>query len=290
MRYAYYPGCSLHSTAKEYDLSSLEVCRQLGIELEGMEGWLCCGATPAHALDPFLAVALPAWNLAQISQASVVMACAACFHRFKMALHTLQRDGALRRRVEKALGREFRPQTSPRVLHLLEVLGSEESLATLKARIARPLKGLKVACYYGCLLVRPPQVMALDDPDRPQIMDKILRTAGAEPVEWAFKTECCGAVFSMPRRDIVLHLTSRILQEAKEAGAEAIAVACPLCHLNLDLRQPEVERGQGVKYGLPVFYFTQLVGLALGLKARQLGLERLIVDPRPMLAHKGLLD
>lgn len=291
MNYAYYPGCSLHSSAKEYDLSAKSVCKKLGIGLEEIEGWVCCGPTPVHALNHLLSVALPMRNLdlAKAKSDKVAIACAACFNRFKVALYAVRNDSEVREQVYRLA--EIVPDggSNVRVLHLLEVLCKEFGLERLKAHIVKPLKGLKVTCYYGCLLVRPPKMMEFDNPEDPQMMDELLKTAGADVVDWAFKTECCGAALSVPRTDIVLKLANDILREAKDAGTEVIAVACPLCQMNLDLRQKDVEKRYQAKYATPILYFTQLLGLAMGLSENELGLEKLIVDPRPMLREKGLL-
>lgn len=289
MTYAYFPGCSAHGTAKEYDQSTRSVCERLGIELKEIPNWICCGASPAHAVNPLLSLALPMKNLDMAPVDQVVTGCAACFNRFKIALHTLQHDRALWEQVSQIVqpvslnGREFR------VFHLIEVLRDDFGVDRLKGLVTKPLKGLKVACYYGCLLVRPPKVMAFDDPDNPQKMDELMAAIGAEPVDWAFKTECCGAFHAIPHPEIVLQLTGNILQTAKAAGAEVVAVACPMCQINLDLRQAEVEKGLGVPVNLPVLYFTQLLGLALGISETNLGLDRLIVDPKPLLKGKGFL-
>ncbi len=289
MTYAYYPGCSTHGMANEYDLSTREVCERLGIALTEIPDWVCCGASPAHAVDPLLSLALAAKNLAQAPGDTVITGCAACFNRFKTALHALQHDRSLWEQVRHLA---TLPETNGRlaqVAHLLEVICDGYGLENLKAKVEKPLKGLKVASYYGCLLVRPPKVMAFDDPDHPQKMDQLMATIGAEPVEWEFKTECCGAFHSMPHPEIVLRLTGNILQAAKGAGADVIAVACPMCQINLDLRQSDVERQLKRRLRLPVLYFTQLLGLALGVPANKLGLDRLIVDPQPVLQEKGFV-
>ena len=184
------------------------------------------------------------------------------------------------------VGRDYDGRTP--VLHLLEILGRDIGLARVAGAIRRPLAGLKVACYYGCLLVRPPEVTNFDDPENPTLMDQLLQTAGAEPLAWPHKTECCGASFSITDSSVVLELGKRILDMAQAAGADCISTACPLCQLNLDMRQKDMERKFGRRYRLPVFYFTQLLGLAMGCRPDELSLDSLVVGPRELLAAKGI--
>ncbi|MDP2953943.1 MAG: CoB--CoM heterodisulfide reductase iron-sulfur subunit B family protein [Chloroflexota bacterium] len=274
--YAYYPGCSLHATAKEYDVSTRLVCRSLGLQLKELEDWTCCGASSAHASSHLLGVALPARNLALARQTGLPLAvpCAMCFSRLRIAQHELE-DSSTREAVSRVLGQEL--QDGVAVLPLLKVL-AEEPL-----EVKRPLKGLKVACYYGCLLVRPRKVMDLDDEDNPQLMDRLVERLGAEPLDWGLKTDCCGAGLPLARPDIVHRLSHRLLARAKAQGAQAMAVACPMCHSNLDMHQRDLEKEYGDKLGLPVFYFTQLMGLALGYSPKELMLDRHHTDPIPLL-------
>lgn len=291
MNYAYFPGCSLQGMASEFDHSARAVCDRLGVTLREVPDWVCCGATPAHATSHLLSVALPAITLAKAWESrdaaapetpTVVAACAACYSRLRTANYELRQDPALRAQVNQAATIDYRGQVEVR--HLLDVLCNDLGVDEIRARVKRPLDGLKVACYYGCLLVRPPKVVAFDDPNNPRTMEEILTAAGATCVEWPHKTECCGGSFSLSRPDIVCKLTHDILREARDAGADVIAVACPLCQSNLDLRQADVARAFGTRYDLPVCYFTQLLGLALGMDRKALGLERLIVNPEPVLA------
>jgi heterodisulfide reductase subunit B len=173
-------------------------------------------------------------------------------------------------------------------LHLLEILCRDIGLARVAAAVRRPLSGLKVACYYGCLLVRPPEITNFDDPENPTLMDQLMQAAGAPPLAWPHKTECCGASFSITDSSVVLELGNRILAMAQAAGADCIATACPLCQLNLDLRQRDMERKFGCRYNLPVFYFTQLLGLAMGCRPDELSLDSLIVEPKALLEAKGI--
>jgi heterodisulfide reductase subunit B len=189
--------------------------------------------------------------------------------------------------VGEVLGGDYDGSTP--VKHLLEILRDDIGFAEIAKRVSRPLAGLRVAAYYGCLLLRPPAIMRFDDAENPTVLDDVLTATGAEAVEWPYKTECCGASYSITKTEIVLRLSRQILAMARDAGADCIAAACPLCQLNLDMRQGDIEAASNEKFGLPVFYFTQLLGLALGLPANELGLRSLVVDPAPLLSEKGIL-
>jgi heterodisulfide reductase subunit B len=217
MKYAYFPGCSLHSTAKEFNDSSEAVCKALGIDLQEIPDWSCCGATSAHSTSHKLAVALPARNLglAQKMGMDVVVPCAACYNRMKSAEVTMKSGGTLADVINAELEAKYTGGSS--VLPLVEPLSSAETLEKLAAMVKKPLEGLKVACYYGCLLVRPPKVLGFDDPENPQSIDSIARAIGADPVEWHYKNECCGASFSLTRVDLVHKMTHDILLRAKKA-------------------------------------------------------------------------
>ena len=271
----YYPGCSLHSTAREYDLSARAVCDTLGITLVESPDWNCCGATSAHSLNHRLGLALPARNLVLAEQAGLDMmtACAACFNRLKGTDRALAEDADLREEVKEILG--VRNIGRVRVRHLIEVL-SELPAEVIRRRVVRPLSDLHPVCYYGCLLVRPPDAMAFDDPEHPRMLDRLLRAAGATPVDWSYRTECCGASLSLTRRDIVERLVGRLVAMAREAGARCMVTACPLCQINLDTRQSGEEP-------MPVFYFTEVLGWAFGLEDGEDWLRRHMVDPRPAL-------
>lgn len=284
MKYAYFPGCSLHSTAKEYDLSTKEVAAALGIELLEIPDWICCGATPAHITMHLLSLALPVKNLIKaqaMGSYEVVTCCSACFSRLKIANHFMQDDLEHREKVEKIVGQPYKGGV--KVRHFLDILVNVFGLKNLKGRISRELNGLKVACYYGCLLTRPPEVTQLDDLEDPHLIDDLMRAIAVEPVQWPYKTECCGASFSLTKTDIVLKLSADILQMAADAGARAIVVACPLCQSNLDLRQAMINKKYKKNFNMPIFYFTQLVGLALGIDRKKLGLDKHIVNPLPLL-------
>lgn len=284
MRYAYFPGCSLSSTGIEYHLSTRLITPYLGLELVEIPDWNCCGASAAHCTDHFLATALPARNLALAEEMGldVAVPCAGCYSRLRAAEAAL-RDPAQRAKIGAAIGQEIKGTS--RSFSLLEIVVNEVGLKTIKERVTRPLTGLRVACYYGCLLVRPPAITGFDDPENPCSMDKLMVALGAEAVEWPFKTECCGGNLAVPRTDVAMQMSFQILQMAKEAGAQAVATACPLCMSNLDLRQKAMEEKFGTSVQLPVFYFTELLGMALGISPELLGVYRHYTDPRPLLAE-----
>ncbi len=254
-----------------------------------MPDWLCCGATPAHNVDELLSLSLCAKNLVQAESVpgDLAVPCAACFSRLKTTQHELAGDAAKRSQVGRAIDGPV--PLGKKVKHLLEILDGDYGLERLSAAVKKPLTGLKVACYYGCLLTRPPGVPQLDDAEAPTIMERIIEAAGAQTVPWSHRLECCGASFTLSRPAVILKLTGDILAAAREAGADCVMVACPLCQGNLDLRQQEVERANGARYGLPALYLTQLLGLAVGTPAARLGLDSLLVSPLGLLQEKGLL-
>ena len=276
MHIGYFPGCSLLGSAREYDESLRLVAGALGLELREVPDWNCCGASAAHALDHELALALPARILALAERAGfseILVPCSACLARLLSARRELSEDPALRERVAGRIGLPLAGTAAP--VDVLTVL--DRLLAGAGAdRIPRPW-GRSVACYYGCLLVRPPELLPDERTEDPQRMDDILRRIGAHPVAWSFKTECCGAGLSVARTDLVARLCRPIVEDAVRRGAEAIVVACPMCHSNLDMRRPEIEREAGRDLDIPVLYVTEAVGLALGLEPKRLGLHRHLV-------------
>lgn len=286
MKYAYFPGCSLHSTASEYEQSAQLVCRELGIELEEIPDWNCCGATSAHSLNRDLSILLPLRNLSKAEEMGldVVAPCAACFNRLKTADAFVKENPEQFQAIAKKYGISYHGNI--RILSLLAAI-SDIGEEPVRSRVKRELTGLKVACYYGCLLVRPPDIAQFDDPENPESLDRLMTALGAEPVPWPFKTECCGASLSLSKPEVVVKLTHDILSMAKRAGAHCIAAVCPLCQANLDLRQEEVEAKYQKKLALPIFYFTQLMGLAFGLPEASLGLKKHMVNPAQALAAVG---
>lgn len=282
MKLAYFPGCSAESTARDMHMSSLAVAKALGIELVEPEGWSCCGATAGHQTDRVLATSLSAANLTKVQDMGLdmVLNCAACFGRMKMANHELQ-DPDMRQKVAEAVGRDY--DGSVNVRHLLDVLLHDVGLDPIKAAVKKPLNGLKVASYYGCLMVRPADVMQFDDPENPTCMDDLVEAMGGEPLDWPHKVECCGGGLSLTRTDLVVSLSDKIVTMAKAEGADCIVVACPMCQVNLDMRQIDIKKQSGRDHNVPILYITQLLGLALGFAPDQLGLNKLMVAPDPVV-------
>lgn len=287
MKYAFFPGCSLESTAWDFDRSTRAACRVLGIELEDIPGWVCCGSTPAHATSASLALALPVFNLQRAKELNspVVTACASCYARLRTANYKVRNDPKERQRAERITHEPY--DGGVEVHHVLDVLVNHLGLEAIRAAVRRPLDGLRVACYYGCLLARPPEVVAFDDAEHPTSMDNLVAALGAEPVDWPLKTECCGASLSMTRSGVVSRLSYRLVDMARQAGAECIVVACPLCQVNLDLRQADARKAHGALPETPALYITQLLGLALGIEAKELGLKALSISPDALLASVG---
>jgi heterodisulfide reductase subunit B len=279
MKYAYYPGCSLHSAGSEFDTSLKATSPRLGIELEEVDGWICCGSTPAHSVSELLALALPVANLQLVEKMEldeVVVPCASCFRRLKSGHCETVSKPEVREKINRIVDNPY--EGTVKVRHALEILACKEMLGDIARQSTVDLSHLRVACYYGCLLTRPPKLMQFDQHEYPMAMDRVLRAAGITTTDWDFKTMCCGAAFSVTETDIVYKLTADILDEAQAVGANAIAVACPMCHSNLDMRQGEIEERLDKKYGLPVFYFTQLIGLAMGIPGEELGTDKHLVE------------
>ena len=289
MKYGYFPGCSLLSSAAEYARSAEGVLGALGVELEMIDDWVCCGATAAHATSHLLSVALPAITCAAAEKQGldVLTCCAACYSRLKQANRQVQEDPELQALISDIIEEEYHGKI--RVLHITEVLAREIGFDAIRSRVKKPLKGLKVACYYGCLMARLPEPLRIDKAEYPMLLDDLMGAVGAEPLDWPYKTECCGAALTLTRQKTVVRLTEEIVGIAKENGADVLAVACPLCQANLDMYQSDAEKLSGKQLGVPVLYFTQLMALAMGLEPGQIGLDRLIVDPQPVLARRGLV-
>ena len=285
MEYGYYPGCSLHGTAKEFDLSIKESMSGLGLKLVEVPDWNCCGASAAHSTNEELALALSArvLGLAKNNNLnSVMVPCAACYSRLKVANKAINKDAKILRRMSDLIGMEY--DGSVEVKHVIEVL--MDNTDALTASVSKPLKGMKVASYYGCLLVRPPEIANFDDTENPVTMDNIVTILGADAVDWSHKTECCGASFSISRADSALRLVDAIMEAAQFANADVIAVACPLCHANLDMRQEVAAKKYGKDYSIPILYISQLIGLAQGKNSSDLGLGKHMVSTDALLSSK----
>jgi heterodisulfide reductase subunit B len=283
---AYYPGCSLHSTAAEYDHTVRAAAETLDLELVEPPGWGCCGSTPAHSTDHTLATVLPMRTLATVEQMgldTVTAPCSACFARMKTAAHTVAHDGDMAKEVEAEIGYAYRGTVT--VQHLLDTLVDRAGLEKVEARVKKPLEGLKVACYYGCLVTRPPKITQAEHAEYPMKMDYLMRALGAEAIDWSYKTDCCGGALTLTQTPLALEMTRKILQNAHGCGADVVVTVCPLCHMNLDARQSQI----ALDFQLPTLYATQLMTLAFGLGSKVSAFDKNLVDPQPVLQEKGLL-
>lgn len=272
MRVGFFPGCSLQGSGRDFAESLTAVSRALGIELVEIPEWGCCGASSAHMMDHLLSVALPINILVKAAQAGmteVVAPCASCYSRLVIAKHEIDASPALKQQVETVLAKPV--PTLPRVLNILELLAP---FAETIAQKATTKFAQTVACYYGCLLVRPAKVTKFDQTENPMEMDKLVAAAGGKTIDWSFKTDCCGASFSVSRPEVVGRMGAKILRDAEARHAQAIVVACPMCHSNLDLRRRQINAHLGKASALPVLFITQVIGMALGLPGKDLGLSR----------------
>ncbi len=271
MKLAYYPGCVSRSTGKDMDASTRAVCKALGIELVELEDWNCCGAT--HVSNELVATGLAARNMAQ-TDLEIMTSCSICYSNLRSAVLNLE-DLETRKKVNAVLDKKY---SGARVRHALDVI--LECLAENDERIAVPLKELKVAPYYGCLLTRPGGIYS---PEFPTILEKLIKTLQAEPIDFRLKTFCCGGPIFMSQEEAANDIAFRILSEARKAGAEVIVTVCPLCQLMLDAKQKALEQKHGTKIEIPVLYVTQLAGIALGLGPDELGLNMNAVSPMAMM-------
>jgi heterodisulfide reductase subunit B len=285
MKYAYFPGCSQGSTAEEYNRSLLAVAKRLEImELVEIPDWNCCGATPAAAIvHPTLPHSLAARNLSiarEMGMDTVVAPCAACYKNLRKASIDLRQNEELRAQLRGTLSNRSLSQV-PTVRHPLDVVVNDVGLDNIP--VTKPLQGMKVACYYGCLLTRP--AGGFDDIEYPTAMDRLMEALGAEAVDFPYKTKCCGGGIYMFHEKVSFSMSADVLAHAKAAGANVVAVGCPFCQLLLDLYQDKLGQVRNTKFNLPIIFFSQLMGLAMGLDRAELGLERLIVSPFPLLAE-----
>jgi heterodisulfide reductase subunit B len=270
--YAYFPGCSLETSSKEYDISVRAVFELMGIGLTDIPDWSCCGSSQAHKVDRNMATAIAGRNIV-LAQGigDIVAPCASCFMSLKEASVELEHEGPVNARLQNA-GFEYLPG-SVRVVSAVEAVYNALKAGKLETAIQNPLEGLKVVSYYGCLLVRPPEIAQFDDPENPTSMDEIMEALGATPVDWTQKVECCGNAYVLVDKDMVLQMVSRILNSAIDFGADVVVAACPLCQSNLAERHSLMQQKFGLKKTIPVVYFTQLMGLAMGIDNKRLDLS-----------------
>jgi len=273
MNIGYYPGCALHGSSNDYEQSLRACLGALDVQLQEVKDWICCGATAAHSLNHKLSLALPARNLALAERdgfQQLFAPCPLCSMQLLKVQKAVKENG-VREELSQIIEADVRGDGQ--VLNLIQLF-ERVGLDRLKAAVKEPLKSITAACYYGCLLTRPPDVVHFDDFEQPRSMEAVLAVLGAKTVDWSYKTECCGAGMTMASEDTVLELAHKILSNAAEHGANCLVVACPMCHVNLDMKQAAVERRYGKKLDMVIYYLSDLVGLALGLSGEQLGVNR----------------
>ena len=280
MAIPYFPGCTLSTKASGYDRSGRAVAQALGLEFQELPEWQCCGATFPLSTDNAMALIAPTRLLRQAQEAGgqVTTLCAICFHVLRRTQNFLQGHADVLERINWFTEEPYLGQV--RVTHFLELLRDQLGWETLKRKVTQPLKGLKVAPYYGCLLLRPPAEIQLDDPDDPHILHECLEALGCEVITFPYQSECCGSYLAVSKPDVLQQLAQDILASVQRHGAQALVTACPLCQYNLDYPQQTVS-GWAIK-PLPVLYFTQLMAVALGLPDEVWGMEHHSIDPRPL--------
>ena len=278
MDIGFYPGCSLKGTSSEYAQSTLALAKAFGIKLIEISDWNCCGATATHNLNHDLSVALPARVLALAEKngmKEIVVPCAACYNRLSVTQHNLNEDKELRKRISDIL--QMPLSGDIKILNVMQFI--DKYIADrIEEKVIKPFNR-KVVCYYGCLLVRPQGILKFDRLEDPQSMDTLMSKIGADSMEWGYKTECCGAGFSVSRTDIVGKLSGKIIKDAIDREAEVIIVSCPMCQSNLDMRRPHIDSYLKIKTNIPVLFITQAIGLAVGIDREELGLKKLFIVP-----------
>jgi len=291
IKLAYYPGCTMKNHARNFEDATWSAMASLGVEMEELKRWNCCGTVYSLAVDDIMRRLAPIRNLIRAKQGGAsefATACAMCYNTIKRANNHVKEYPETLSRMNEFMDQEPDYHGDVSVTHLLEFLRDKVGFEAMGEKVKKPLKGLKVACYYGCLLMRPRSV-AFDDPENPKVMENLVQTLGAEPVDFAHKMECCAAYKTVDRPDIVADQTYKILTSAKGQGADVVMVSCPLCAFNLDQRQElALERHPELRH-LPVVYFTQLMALALESGETALDSKRHHIDPRPVLAAKELV-
>jgi heterodisulfide reductase subunit B len=282
----YFPGCASEGSAREYDATARLAARALDIALVEPEGWTCCGSSPAHATDARQATAMPMRTIGTVERmglSTLTSPCSSCFARLKHAEHVATHDVAAAAAAAAATGQEY--HGSVRVQHLLDTFMERAGMDGIAERVERPLSGLKVACYYGCLITRPAKVTGAEHHEYPMKMDYLMRALGAEPVDWSAKTDCCGGSLGVVKSEVSVKMARRVLDDARASGADLVVTMCPMCHMNLDARQQRM----GYAAPTPVVHATQLMVLAFSLGERAALLGKNVVDPRPLLRAKGIL-
>ena len=284
MKVSYYPGCSLEGTARDYAESILGICTRLNIQLEEIPDWNCCGATAAHSIDQRASIELAGrtLNLAtQLPHSDLLVPCPMCFNRLKTAAWTLNQDLADRYAINLE-------GSLPEIWDLANFFATKNMMQLVAKHIKKSLEGLKVVCYYGCMANRPPQITEAADFENPQSLDRIIQSLGATAIHWPYKTDCCGASQVLSRPDIVSKLVGKLYDMAQRVGAQAIVVSCQMCQANLDMHQEKIGVDWGKPFSLPVYYFSELIGLAHGVRGVKNWLARHITDPFALLKQLKL--
>ncbi|MEE8605084.1 MAG: CoB--CoM heterodisulfide reductase iron-sulfur subunit B family protein [Candidatus Aminicenantaceae bacterium] len=292
MKICYYPGCTLKNHAKNFEDSTICALNTIGVEVEELSRWNCCGTVFSLTTDDLIHHVAPIRNLIRVKEANydkVMTVCAMCYNTLKRANERIKSDPESMDILNNFMDREeVQYDGDVQVFHLLEFLKDEIGFENLAKKVVKPLKKLKIASYYGCLLVRPKEI-GLDDMENPTILEDLMETLGGKPVDFPYKTECCGAYQTVDRPDIIADRTNRILTSAKDRGAEMVVVSCPLCAFNLDQRQKHtVEKYPEFKH-IPVLYFTQALAMALGCPEETLRFDLNFIDPKPILKERGLI-
>ncbi len=284
MEIPYYPGCTLNTKGKGFDNSARASARALGLELVELAEWNCCGATFPLLVDNMLDLAGPAQVLISARQAGqrLAVACSTCYNVLKRTNRVIREDEDSREKLNFFLEADYSGDLE--VLDLLQILRDDIGFAKIKDAVKKPLSGLKVAAYYGCMVLRPPDEVAYDDPENPRALDDLMTALGAEAVDYSHRGECCGAYLAIKSAQVTAEMSYTILSSAQRSGAELVLTNCPLCQFNLDKRQKAMGNRHAGFQPIPVLYFTQLLGIALGLDSDGFELDRHYVDPRPLLA------
>jgi heterodisulfide reductase subunit B len=282
--FAYFPGCSLEKMAVSYHRSALETTKKLGIKLKELEDWNCCGATTYFYIDELLAYTLCARNLAIAEKTGleVVAPCSACYKNMYFTAAHLKKDPDLAEHVNFALEEDGLQYTgNVKIKHLIEVFAQDVSTEEIKSKVTHPLEGIRVAPYYGCQIVRPQKEK--EDVEQPQFFENIMSAIGATPVNYPLKMRCCGGSLIISSRTAALSMVRNLLQCAVDSKANVIATACPMCQVNLEVYQQQVNLEFGTNFSFPVLYFTQLIGLAFGITPKKLGIGKEFVSFAPSL-------
>lgn len=289
MDYLYFPGCTLYTKAKNLDTAARESARIVGFELHELPDWTCCGAAFPLATDNLMALLPPSRILANAMKEgeNLTTICSVCFNVLRRTLHLLESDPEKRDKIFDFIEMQYREGLH--LVHYLEILRDEIGFENVKKKVKRDLKGLKVAPFYGCMLLRPFEEMKFDDKENPTIFEDFIESIGCEAVDFPYKIECCGSFQSVGAPEVATECGYAILSSALKNGAEAVTTTCPLCQYNLDTKQREMKEKYPDFQGLPVLYFSQLMGLSFDLSMETLDFQRNDVDPLPLLQGKGIL-